>query len=84
MVKELDTDLSGFKLLCEAMASSKIEVVSMQSCYLGPQALTLLTEAISSMAALTELDLRKNKALDKVALVELRDATPKTCKILTD
>jgi hypothetical protein len=50
-----DADLSGFKLLCGALASSKIEVVSMQSCYLGPQALALLTDAIKVMAALKSL-----------------------------
>eukprot|EP01046_Picozoa_sp_COSAG06_P023229 COSAG06_NODE_1834_length_8257_cov_188.231920_3_plen_1195_part_00 len=56
LVNKIDADLSGFKLLCEALASSKIEDVSMQSCYLGPQALTLLTEAISSMAGVARID----------------------------
>ena len=32
----------------------------MQSCYLGPQALTLLTEAISSMAAVERVILKSN------------------------
>ena len=76
--------MSGFNLLCEALASSQIEVVSMKSCYLGPQALTPLTEAIKVMAALTMLDVRWNKALDEAALAELRATAPKTCKILTD
>jgi hypothetical protein len=35
-------------------------------------------------AALTELDVRGNKALDEAALVELRAAAPETCKTLTD
>ena len=36
------------------------------------------------IAALTELDVRQNEALDEAALAELRAAAPKTCKILTD
>jgi hypothetical protein len=33
-------------------------------------------------AALTELDVRWNKALDEAALAELQAAAPRTCKIL--
>ena len=75
--------MSGFNLLCEALASSQIEVVSMKSCYLGPQALTSLTEAIKVMAALTEIDVRRNH-FDDAALATLRAAAPQTCVILAD
>eukprot|EP01043_Picozoa_sp_COSAG02_P017721 COSAG02_NODE_809_length_16922_cov_11.295013_13_plen_1654_part_00 len=57
---DIDADLSGFKLLCEAMASSQIEVVSMKSCYLGPQALTSLADAIKLMAAIASLTISGN------------------------
>ena len=82
-VDKTDADMSGFNLLCEALASSQIEVVSMKSCYLGPQALTPLTEAIKVMAALTEVDVRRNM-LDEAVLEQLRAAAPETCKILAD
>ena len=83
-VDKVDADLGGFKLLCGALASSKIEVVSMQSCYLGPQALALLTDALKVMAALTEVDVRSNEGLDEAAVAALRAAAPETCKILAD
>ena len=59
-VKKPDANLGGFKLLCEALASSQIEVISMKSCYLGPQALTPLTEAIKVMAAVSSVAISNN------------------------
>ena len=59
-IEELDADLSGFKLICEALVSSQIEVVSMKSCYLGSQALAVLAEAIKLMAAMTSVNCLAN------------------------
>jgi hypothetical protein len=80
-VDKADADMSGFKLLCEALASSQVQVISMQSCYLGPQALTSLTDAIKVMAALTKVDLRGNE-VDKESMDALRSAAPHGCEIL--
>ena len=35
-VDQLDADRIGFKIMCEALASSPIEVINMKSCHLGP------------------------------------------------
>ena len=83
-IEQLDVDLSGFTALCSSLSSSQIASISLRKCYLGPQALALLTDAIKVMTTLTELDVRWNEALDEVALAELRAAAPETCKILTD
>ena len=83
-IEQLDADLSGFTALCSSLGSSKVASISLRKCYLGPQALALLTDAIKVMTTLTELDVRWNEALDEVALAELRAAAPETCKILTD
>ena len=82
-VEQLDADLSGFAALCSSLSSSQIVSISLRKCYLGPQALALLTDAIKVMAALTEVDVRRNM-LDEAVLEQLRAAAPETCKILAD
>eukprot|EP01046_Picozoa_sp_COSAG06_P048861 COSAG06_NODE_7391_length_2521_cov_2.207680_1_plen_565_part_01 len=54
-IEQLDADLSGFTALCSSLSSSQIVSISLRKCYLGPQALTLLTDAIKGMAALNSL-----------------------------
>ena len=49
-VDKADANISSFKLLCEALASSQIEIICMKDCYLGRQALNLLADAIKFMA----------------------------------
>ena len=55
----------------------------MKSCYLGPQAPALLADATKVMAALTEIDVRRNR-FDEAALATLRAAAPQRCVILAD
>ena len=137
-IEQLDADLSGFTTLCSSLGSSQIVSISLRKCYLGPQALTLLTDAIKVMvalnsltvdstgnmnnqkaytltagedeiqlceknlgsadvaviaawlkrpevsAALTKVDVRGNKELNKAAVDALRAAAPETCEILAD
>ena len=72
-------------LLREAMAALQtLAAVDFSHCGMGPAGVAELLKFIPSMVALTELDVRWNKALDEAALAELRAAAPKTCKILTD
>jgi hypothetical protein len=52
---ELGADLSGFTALCSSLSSSQIVSISLRKCYLGPQALALLTDAIKVMAAVNSL-----------------------------
>ena len=58
--------------------------IDVSECYLGPEALTPLAKAIKAMAALTKVDVRGNKGLDKAAVDALRAAAPETCEILAD
>eukprot|EP01046_Picozoa_sp_COSAG06_P031396 COSAG06_NODE_3053_length_5914_cov_126.204643_2_plen_1719_part_00 len=83
-IEQLDADLSGFTALCSSLGSSQIVSISLRKCYLGPQALTLLTDAIKVMAGLTKVDVRGNEGLDKAAVDALRAAAPETCEILAD
>eukprot|EP01046_Picozoa_sp_COSAG06_P043704 COSAG06_NODE_5768_length_3282_cov_3.482878_2_plen_711_part_00 len=77
-VDKTDADMSGFNLLCEALASSQIEVVSMKSCYLGPQALASLTEAIKVMAAMTNICLLNNPLGEGVdEIIKVFEETPR-------
>ena len=62
----------------------EVTELNYQGQLIGPAEVILIAAATSTLAALTELDLRENKALDEAALAELRAAAPKTCKILTD
>jgi hypothetical protein len=50
----------------------------------SPVEVTLVAAATSTLAALTEVDVRGNKGLDKAAVDALRAAAPETCKILAD
>ena len=77
-----DKDQSGWISLCAQLKVSKVTSFAASHIGMGPVALQTL--ATSLPAALTELDLRFNKALDEAALAELRAAAPKTCKILTN
>eukprot|EP01046_Picozoa_sp_COSAG06_P019128 COSAG06_NODE_1353_length_9753_cov_4.072405_1_plen_2318_part_10 len=56
-IEQLDADLSGFTALCSSLSSSKIVRISLRKCYLGPQVLTSLSKAISSMANVADLDI---------------------------
>eukprot|EP01043_Picozoa_sp_COSAG02_P008924 COSAG02_NODE_295_length_25421_cov_88.063226_7_plen_67_part_00 len=55
----------------------------MKSCYLGPQALTSLADAIKLMAALTKIDVRDTK-LDPKSLEALKAAASQECEVLCD
>jgi hypothetical protein len=63
------------------------EKIQLSQKNLGSADVALLTAWLQRpevSAALTELDVRRNKALDEAALAELRAAVPQTCKIFTD
>eukprot|EP01043_Picozoa_sp_COSAG02_P060100 COSAG02_NODE_7785_length_2845_cov_2.299345_1_plen_825_part_01 len=55
-----DVQIDGFKALCDALAPSQIREISLQSCWLGPQAVVLLADAIKFMAAVARLSLSGN------------------------
>ena len=78
----IDKNTEGWSKLCEKLKSSKLVTLSLERTGLGPVALRTL--ATSLPAALTELDVRRDEALDEAALAELRAAAPETCKILAD
>eukprot|EP01046_Picozoa_sp_COSAG06_P029031 COSAG06_NODE_2659_length_6481_cov_7.712943_6_plen_418_part_01 len=59
-IEQLDADLSGFTALCSSLGSSQIVSISLRKCYLGPEALALLTDAISSMAEVEALAVGAN------------------------
>ena len=59
-IEQLDADLSGFTSLCSSLQSSHIETLSFQNCYLGPDALKLLADAIKLMAALASVNFSGN------------------------
>ena len=54
-IEKLDADLSGFISFCSSPKSSQIVNLSLKKCYLGPQALVVLADAIQFMAALASL-----------------------------
>ena len=62
------------------------DTVDLADSGMGPGQVVILAWWLTTdaAAALTELDVRNNEALDEAALAELRAAAPKTCKILTD
>ena len=82
-IEQLDVDLSGFTALCSSLSSSQIVSISLRKCYLGPQALALLTDAIKVMAAVTKVDLRGND-FDSASMDALRSAAPQGCEVLFD
>eukprot|EP01044_Picomonas_judraskeda_P004036 COSAG03_NODE_346_length_8784_cov_37.126540_6_plen_1508_part_00 len=71
-IEKLDADLSVFNSLCSSLKSSHIVTISLQKCYLGPQALILLADAIKFMGAIAHLALGSNPIGDE-AMVPLLD-----------
>eukprot|EP01044_Picomonas_judraskeda_P011553 COSAG03_NODE_1584_length_3837_cov_19.773408_4_plen_850_part_01 len=59
-IEELDADLSGFTEFCSSLKSSTIVSLSLRKCYLGPQALDLLSDAIKFIGAVARLGLSGN------------------------
>jgi len=77
-VDKADANISAFKLFCEALASSRIEIISMKNCYLGPQALNLLADAIKLMAAVTSVNCLHNPLGEGVhAIIKIFEETPR-------
>ena len=60
-IEHLDADLSGFTEFCSSLKSSTIVSLSLRKCYLGPQALDLLADAIKFKGALTEVNVAFNQ-----------------------
>jgi hypothetical protein len=82
---DLIEEYPHIQALGEAISGSQVKQVSLAECQFTSATLTTFVQSVRwDTAALTELDLRENKALDEAALAELRAAAPKTCKILTD
>ena len=67
----LDAELSGLTALCASLACSAVSRVSFKECWLGPQALALISDAIPKMVALNEFTLDRNplSAADKAKLL---------------
>eukprot|EP01047_Picozoa_sp_COSAG01_P045450 COSAG01_NODE_4186_length_5260_cov_5.388684_3_plen_1312_part_00 len=60
-VETPDADLDTFQALCEGLrVRPTLTSLSLKKCYLGPQALALLADLISMMAALASLTLDRN------------------------
>ena len=82
---EYDLDLSGLIALCEALPGLKKPIsLDLSDCGLSVKGVTEIAKATSAGAALTEVDVRGNKGLDKAAVDALRAAAPETCEILAD
>ena len=80
-----DNDLSGIIALCEALPGLQKPIsLDLSNCGLSVKGVTEIAKATSAGAALTEVDVRGNKGLDKAAVDALRAAAPETCKILAD
>eukprot|EP01043_Picozoa_sp_COSAG02_P012152 COSAG02_NODE_463_length_21833_cov_11.529539_20_plen_1382_part_00 len=77
-IEQLDADLSGFTALCSSLSSSHIISISLRKCYLGPQALALLADAIKDMVALNSLRCGNNPGMVH------NDAHAEVFKQLTD
>ena len=56
-IERLDADLSGFTEFCSSLKSSTIVSLSLRKCYLGPQAVVLLADAIKVIATVNLLTL---------------------------
>eukprot|EP01043_Picozoa_sp_COSAG02_P057728 COSAG02_NODE_7058_length_3205_cov_1.679652_2_plen_923_part_01 len=76
-VEQADANIFGFKLLCEALASSRIEIISMKNCYLGWHALRLLADAIKFMAVLNSLTVDSTGDMDSQKTYTLTAAEDK-------
>jgi hypothetical protein len=59
-IEQVDANLSGFTSLCTSLKSSEIQSLSLQKCYLGPEALSMLADAIQFMAALNSVNFSGN------------------------
>jgi hypothetical protein len=82
---DLIEEYSHIRALGEALSEAKVKQVSLVRTKFSNAALIEFVQSVLwATAALTKLDVRRNKALDEAALAELRAAAPKTCKILTD
>eukprot|EP01044_Picomonas_judraskeda_P006943 COSAG03_NODE_719_length_6112_cov_89.744553_3_plen_1095_part_00 len=55
-----DVQIDGFKALCDALAPSQIREISLKSCWLGPQAVVLLADAINFMGAVNSVTVDGN------------------------
>ena len=74
-----------FQVLCDALKTSHVTEVDFSACGLESPAIEILSGYVrDATAALTEVDVRGNKGLDKAAVDALRAAAPETCKILAD
>ena len=81
--QNIDSNMDGFIALCAVLG--KVRTVRLADCALGASSVVELSKIFSdATAALTELDVRRNVALDGAALAKLRAAAAETCKILPD
>jgi hypothetical protein len=62
----------------------EVTELSYQGQLIGPADVILIAAATSTLAALTQIDLRGHPGLDRAALELLRAAAPTTCNILAD
>ena len=80
-----DANKLVFKQLTDSLKTSQVTEVDLSSCGIGVVALGHLSDWVrDATAALTEVDVRGNKGLDKAAVDALRAAAPEACKILAD
>jgi hypothetical protein len=77
-IQHLDADLSGFTDFCSSLKSSTIVSLSLRKCYLGPQAVDLLADAIRFKAALTSVNCLHNPLGQAVQiLIKVFEETPR-------
>ena len=63
----------------------EVTELSYQGQQIGPAEVTLIAAATSTLAALTEIDVRQNPGIDEASLAALRAAAEETgCTILAD
>ena len=82
---DVDKDLTGVTTLFDALKTSSVTDLDLRGCRLGRDSMAKLAEYLrEATAALTKVDVRGNKGLDKAAVDALRAAAPETCEILAD
>ena len=81
--EKIDSNMDGFIALCTVLG--KVRTVRLVDCGLGARSTAELAKVFRDAdAALTKVDVRGNKGLDKAAVDALRAAALETCEILAD
>jgi hypothetical protein len=74
-VHDVDMDQTGWRAICQAFKGTTIETLVLSDIGAGPVALPTLADAISDMAALSEVNL-SGAHINESDIVALRSAAP--------